>query len=71
MSISKSVYPVCDECGYCEPLAYSASESKAARKTAREDGWHRKKGNDICSECWEKQQMIIARGKLRIHLSRA
>jgi hypothetical protein len=43
-------------CDGCDAMAGDDYEQSAAdaRLTAKEFGWHRSKGRDFCSNCWDE-----------------
>lgn len=49
MSISTLVYVMCDRCG--DPAEAVPYGSKEARSVAKEEGWKRVKGKDVCPRC--------------------
>jgi hypothetical protein len=53
MGIMKQIQVTCDECGSeCDSTEYTVAQ---ARMGAREDGWKRRNGRDICPNCQEEQ----------------
>lgn len=44
-------YVSCDVCGWCDPGANAQMERKHAREAAKETGFVRKNGQDLCAKC--------------------
>lgn len=54
MSIMTSVWVICDACDIDSAADYGARNVADARADAKDRGWHRAKGRDICADCWKE-----------------